>query len=153
MLVPLPVSQVQKWEDGGAAGSWTELRVWAVVRQVAVAGRLSRRGAGGGAVGIRVCRAEHSIKNMIRGDINLLFFKKQMNGQYYTCDRVSTSRTYCFFWAPSAAFRSGSAALSWRWTLSSWAEKLALGWGLPWHRQPVWSEFTTEWPCMFKVNC
>lgn len=72
MLVPLPVSQVQKREDGGAAGSWTELRVWAVVRQVAVAGRLSRRGAGGGAVGIRVCAAEHGIKNMIRGDINLL---------------------------------------------------------------------------------
>lgn len=41
----------------------------------------------------------------------------------------------CFFSAPSAACWSGSVVLSWRWTWSSWAWMLSLGWDLLWHQQ------------------
>lgn len=60
--LPLPVGEVQEGEDRGAAGSWAEFSVRAVIRQVAVAGRLGRRGTGGGAVSIRIWWAQQSVE-------------------------------------------------------------------------------------------
>lgn len=60
--LPLPVGEVQEGEDRGAAGSWAEFSVRAVVWQVAVAGRLGRRGTGGGAVSIWIWWEKQSVE-------------------------------------------------------------------------------------------
>lgn len=52
--LPFPVSEVKEGEDRGAGRARGELRVGSLIGLVAVAGRLSRRGAGCGTVGIRV---------------------------------------------------------------------------------------------------
>lgn len=54
--LPLPVGEVQEGEDGGAAGAGADLRVGPLIWEIAVAGGLSRRRTGRGAVGIRIWR-------------------------------------------------------------------------------------------------
>lgn len=61
--LPLPVGEVQEGENRGAAGTRAEFSVRAVIWQVAVAGWLSWRGTGGGAVSIWIWWTEKNMKN------------------------------------------------------------------------------------------